>query len=122
MRQKQFLQEEFPEFASGNNVVVEAYPTASWLQAVAAVLTVVQWSGIILMLAGQSVFEKLDMPVPAFIQLALDNKMVLLAVFFISGQLASRMTSTGLYSLKAQQVKVRMLTPCACPQVHLKYF
>jgi len=66
-----------------------------WKSTLAMVLTIVQWSGVLLMLGGQTIFDTLNMEVPGIIQPLMQNKLLLLAVFFISGQIASRMSASG---------------------------
>ena len=67
-----------------------------WKSTLAVVLTIIQWSGVLLMLGGQTIFDTLNLDVPGFVQPLMENKMVLLAVFFIAGQLASRMSASGM--------------------------
>lgn len=95
------LEAAFPEFVSGRGsaVVGENYPAGALAVAAATLLSVLQWGGILLMLGGERAFQWAGVAPPALIAAALQNKLVLLGVFFVAGQLAARLTATGAFEV-----------------------
>ena len=71
----------------------------AWASALATLLTIVQWSGILLVFAGTSIFEQLGVPVPNAVASLVDNKFLLIGVFFIAGQLANKVASSGAFEV-----------------------
>lgn len=93
------LEDTFPDFSSGSNIVGSTYPTSAGAQALATILTIIQWAGIVLVLTGDTAFQTLGIQTPELLRSLLDNKLMLVGVFFIAGQLASKVSASGAFEI-----------------------
>lgn len=84
-----------------NDITVTAstHSPGALQQLAGTVLSALQWSGVVWMLAGSYIRPRLPFVIPAKVEAVLSNKMYMFGLFFVCGQLASRMGSSGAFEV-----------------------